>query len=145
VGRELKAAVAQLAKIKKEQKIATAVVTAIETAKGYSLQMLGQGKKGGGTQQHQKARFEVLDRVLQVAQLSPEQTGLWTFFKSAWDDAMSELHQANWGQYFAEMVQQLLNDLLAGTSNALSVFMQNETKRVLSAVPALILPPASRL
>jgi hypothetical protein len=144
VGRELKDAIAQLAKIKKEQKVAAAVVMAMEAAKGYSLPMLGQGKKGGGTQQHQKARFEVLDRLRQVAELSPEQTGQWTFFKTSWDDEMAAQHQANWGQYFAEMVQQLLNDLLAETSNALSVFMENESRRILSTVPALLVPPASR-
>ena len=98
MGRELKDAVAQLAKITKEQKVVAAVVTAMEAAKGYSLPMLGQGKKGGGTQQHQKARFEVLDRLRQVAEVSPEQTGQWTFFKTSWVHEMADLHQANWGQ-----------------------------------------------
>jgi hypothetical protein len=140
----LKEAMAKLQKARKEQRAAEAVVTAMEAARGYSLTMLGQGKKKGGLQQHQKARFEVLDRVRQVAELSPEQTGQWNYFKHTWDEEMAEAHGANLGQLFAEIVQQVLNDVLEGKRNALSVFMENESKRVLSTIPGLLIPPASR-
>jgi hypothetical protein len=41
---------------------------------------------------------------------------------------------------FAEMVQNILHALLAGHSDALSVFVENEKARVLSNVPALVIP-----
>ena len=41
---------------------------------------------------------------------------------------------------FSEMMQQIVNDLTAGTTNALSVFMHRETLRVLGEVPALMVP-----
>ena len=140
---ELKEDQAKLKKARKEQQQAEAVVTAMVAAKGFSMSMLGHGRKKGGTQQHQKNRFEVFDRVRQVAELSPEQTGHWNYFKTTWDEEMAEAHGEDWGQLFAEMMQQLLNDLLEGKTDALSVFMENEKKRVLGETPALFLPPAS--
>ena len=140
---ELKEAQAKLKKARKEQQQAEAVVTAMVAAEGFSMSMLGHGRKKGGTQQHQKNRFEVFDRVRQVAELSPEQTGHWNYFKTTWDEEMAEAHGEDWGQLFAEMMQQLLNDLLEGKTDALSVFMENEKKRVLGETPALFLPPAS--
>ena len=56
---------------------------------------------------------------------------------------MAEAHGEDRGQLFAEIVHQLLNDLLEGKTDALSVFMENEKKRVLGETPALFLPPAS--
>ena len=126
----LQEAQTKLKKARTEQEQAEAVVTAMLAAKGFSVSMLGQGRKKGGTQQHQKNRFEVLDRVRQVAELSPEQTGHWKYFKTTWDEEMAEAHGEDWGQLFAEIVQQLLNDLLDGKTNALSVFMEDEKKRV---------------
>ena len=55
---------------------------------------------------------------------------------------MAEAHGEDWAELFAEMVQQVVNDLGEGLSNALSVFMHNETKRVLANTPALIVPGA---
>ena len=40
---------------------------------------------------------------------------------------------------FAEIVQSLLKDLLAGKTDALSLFMENEKTRVLSNVLALVI------
>ena len=102
--------------------------------------MLGNGKKKGGTQQNQKNRYEVLERVRAVAELSPEQTNHWHCFKIAWDEAMAVFHGDKWGEYFAQMMKTVLDDLLAGKTNALSVFVENETKRILSTVPALVIP-----
>ena len=98
VDRELKEAVGKLQRINKKQRTAEAAATAILTAKSYTAAMLGQGKKNGGAQQYQKARFEVLDRVRKVGELSPEQTGQWTYFKQCWDERMAETNGENWGQ-----------------------------------------------
>ena len=38
------------------------------------------------------------------------------------------------------MVQKVLQDLLAGLTDALSVFVETEKARVLSDVPALVIP-----
>ena len=42
--------------------------------------------------------------------------------------------------FFAEMMQRFLEDLLAGQTDALSVFVENEKARVLGDVPALVVP-----
>ena len=140
VENELKEAKASLQRARKEQRDAEAVVTAMEEVKWYSLEMLGKGKKRGGTQQNQKARLEVLQRLRKAAELSPEQTSQWEYFKTTWDREMAEAHEEDWAELFAELVQQVLNDLAEGRSNALSVFMHNETKRVLADTPALLVP-----
>ena len=116
------------------------MVMAAQEVRAYSLEMLGKGKKKGGLQQHQKARLEVLQRLRKAAELSPEQTSQWEFFKTTWDREMAEAHGEDWAELFAQMVQQVLNDLSEGRGNALSVFMHNETKRVLADTPALLVP-----
>ena len=113
-----------------------AVVTVMEEVKVYSLEVLGKGKKRGGTHQNQKARLEVLQRLRRAAELSPQQTSQWEYFKTNWDREMAEAHGEDWAELFAELVQQVLNDLGEGRSNALSVFMHNETRRVLAETPA---------
>ena len=140
VENEFKEAKASLQRARKEQRDAEAVVTAMEEVKVYSLEMLGKGKKRGGTQQNQKARLEVLQRLRKAAELSPEQTSQWEYFKTTWDREMAEAHGEGWAELFAEMIQKVLNDLTEGRSNALSVFMHNETKRVLADTPALVVP-----
>ena len=143
VKHELKDALAKLQTARKEQRSAEAVVTAMEAVKAYSIEMLGKGKKNAGNQQHRKARLEVLERLRRSAELSAAQTSAWVFFKTTWDREMATAHGAHWAELFAEMVQQVLNDLSEGKSNALSVFMHNETRRVLSDTPALLVPGAS--
>ena len=140
VNHELKEATAKLCRAPKAQREAEAVVTAMEAAKAYSLEMLGKGNKNGGNQQHQKARLEVLQRVRRAAELSPEQTSQWQFFKITWDREMAAAHGENWAELFAQLVQQVVNDLTEGRRNALSVSMHNETKRVLADTPALLVP-----
>ena len=53
---------------------------------------------------------------------------------------MAEAHGEDWAELFAELVQQVLNDLTEGRRNALSVFMHNETTRVLADTLALLVP-----
>ena len=116
----------------KEQRGAEAVVTAMEEVKVHPLGMMGKGKNKGCCQQHQKSRLVVLQRVRRAAELSPEQTGKWEYFTMCWDREMAEAHGDDWAERFAELVQHVLNDLGEGRSNELSVFMHNETKRVLA-------------
>ena len=144
VEHEQEEAKAKLRWARKEQRDAEAVVTAMEEVEVYSLEMLGKGKKKGGFQQHQKARLEVLQRLRRAAELSPEQTSQWEYFKTTWDREMAETHGEDWAELFAQLVQQVLNDLSEGRSNALSVFMHNETRRVLAEIPALLIPGACR-
>ena len=140
VEHELKEAKAKLQRARKEQRDAEAVVTAMEEVKVYSLDMLGKGKKKAGSQQHQKARLEVLQRVRRAAVLAPEQTSQWEYFTTTWDREMAEAHGEEWAELFAQLLQKVLNDLADGQHNALSVFMHNETSRVLADTPALLVP-----
>ena len=55
---------------------------------------------------------------------------------------MAEFHGIKCGQLFAEIVKDLLDDISAGKTDALSLFMEAERQRVLGAVPALIIPAA---
>ena len=142
VEHELKESKAQLQRARNEHCEAEAMVMAAQEVRAYSLEMLGKGKKSGGLQQHQKARLDVLQRLRRVSELTPEQTSQWEFFTTTWDRQMAECHGDQWAELFAQMTQQVLNDLADGRSNALSVFMHNETKRVLADTPALIVPGA---
>ena len=109
-------------------------------SRAYTLVMLGDTHKKGGTKEHAKNRSKVLDQVREVGELSAEQTFHWSFFKVAWDASMLAFHKDKWAGFFAEMMQNILHALLAGQTDALSVFVENEKARVLSNVPALVIP-----
>ncbi len=64
-------------------------------------------------------------------------------FKNTWDQEMAEAHGENWVELFAQLVQQVFNDVVEGGSNALSVFMHSESHRVLLDTPALLVLGAS--
>ena len=53
---------------------------------------------------------------------------------------MMAFHKEQWAGVFAQVVQKMLTDLLEGQIDALSVFVENEKARVLSNVPALVIP-----
>ena len=53
---------------------------------------------------------------------------------------MCEVHGADWGGTFAGWMQQLLDDLANGISNAFSVFMHDETARNFSELRMLVVP-----
>ena len=84
--------------------------------------------------------MDVLDRIRRAAELSARQTGAWDFFKTSWDREMANMHREQWAELFAQFTQNIINDLMHGTSNALSVFMDNETRRVLADIPILQAP-----
>ena len=134
----MKEATDRLKQVRKAQREAEAAVAAMEQVRVYSLDQLGKGKRNCGTVSHQKARFQVLQSLRRAAELSPEQTSHWEFFKTQWDRKMAATRGEDWAQFFAEMIQNVVNDLQEGGRNALSVFMTNETRRVLGDVPALV-------
>ena len=134
---EMKENEAKLAKAKKQLKDAQSVAESFEAIKSFSPEMLGDGKKGGGTAQHRKARMEVLDRLGTHGTVSAQQRNDWQWFKEEWDKEMSAQKGETWGATFAEAVQSVMLDLRSGKSSAVSEFMYTETKRVLSHVPVL--------
>ena len=143
--RELaKKALADVDRVLKQRKQAMKqkdkVMTALAATRAYTMESLGANHRNGGSKQHVKNRHRVLDQVLEVGELSARQTEHWSFFKSAWDTAMAAVHKENWATYFAEMVHRVLQELLAGKTDALSVFVENEKTRVLGHVPALVVP-----
>ena len=140
--RELEQSVAKLKQTRKDNKAAEAVVTARQQMKAYSLQMLGAGRKGAGTKQHHDARMEVMGRLRRAAELSPSQTADWEYFKTTWDHEMAAAMGEDWAETFAQNMQQVIIDLAAGKTNALSEFMHRETQRVLVTASALIVPGA---
>ena len=140
IAHELEAEKARLRKTKQEHKKALAVVTAKGAIRTYDPVSLGKGKKKGGGEQYRKERFGVLERVRLLAELSPEQRNDWDYFKGAWDRHMAEAHGEDWADIFCEHIQHVLNELGAGKANALSVFMHQETVRVLCPTPALQVP-----
>ena len=107
-----------------------AVVAAITSNKAFSVEMLGQGRAKGGNKEHRLNRYEVLERVRRVGNLTEDQKGQWDFFKTQWDDTHAAANGANWGQIFAENIQDVLLKMLHGESDAFSVFVKKETDRL---------------
>ena len=130
----------KLKKRKQDVKHQDKVLAAMVRSRAYTMEMLGAAHKKGGTIAHAKNRSKVLDQVREVGELSAEQTFHWAFFKEAWDTSMATFHKDKWAGVFAEMVQKVLQDLLSGQTDALSVFVETEKARVLSNVPALVIP-----
>ena len=108
--------------------------------KSFTIQSLGYGKQNGGTKENRANRFHVMDRVRSVAYLTPPQATCWQSFKELWDAKRAEVSGQEWGQVFAQEIQNIQNDLLNGHTEALSKFMENEKKRILSNEPVLITP-----
>ena len=109
--------------------------------KTFSPEMLGNGHAKGAGAAGRKRRHEVLDRMAHTgAGLSAGQKNDWVWFKDSWDEAMLSEHKAEWGSVFAEYIQSVLVELDKGTTNAFSLFVHGETKRVLGMAPALQVP-----
>ena len=140
--RELAEVTAQVKKARQLNREAAAAVAARENVKVYTLEMFGKGKKNAGGQQAHKVQMEAMERVRRVGTLSLQQTADWETFKKEWDKEMAESCPEDWPTMFAEIVQGVLNDLIHGKQDALSVFMYRETRRVLGETPALMIPGA---
>ena len=139
--RQYKVTLEDLKKARKRLRANEALGEARKFAKSFSAAALGQGKKKGGGNQCAKARAEVLDRLLEVGSLSHEQMNDWDYFKTEWDSLMVDAHGDKWGEVFGEIIQNVMNELEGGNHNALSLFVYNETTRVLKpSVKALKVP-----
>ena len=101
---------------------------------------MGKGQKNAGGTASRKVRQEALSRVRLVAMLSPEQRNDWSYFATTWDKKMVEAHGEEWAALFAEILQNVVNELEAGNGNALSDFMRKESVRVLGGVDVIRLP-----
>ena len=71
VKRVLKAAELKLAEIKRKQKEHQRILAVMTEQRCYSVVSLGDGRSCGGTKNHQKHRFEILDRIKSVSYLPP--------------------------------------------------------------------------
>ena len=131
---------ANFRKLSAELKRIEAVVTALASSKAYSVEMLGQNKARGGTNEHRKNRYDVLERVRRVGNLTEAQNGQWELFKTRWDALKAEEEGENWGRRFAENMQGVLDRLLNGEETAFSQFVKQETDRVLITTGALVAP-----
>ena len=121
-----KAALAALAKAKRAHEDVERKQAQTAAFKTFSLDMLGGNSSNAGGAAARKNRFQVLDRV--GTHLSPAQRNDFEWWKRAWDDAMVEQHKGKWAEIFAGWMQEIINK---PESNAFSVFMHNETNRVL--------------
>ena len=99
---------------------------------------LGDGLEDPGGAKGRSNRFEVLDRLARInVGLLAGQKNDWTWFKSSWDQAMKDERGEGWPMIFSGWVQGVLDD---ERSNAFSVFVHDETKRVFHNTAALSLP-----
>ena len=134
VERELQQSRAKLRQARRDLREATDAAEASEALKSFSLEAMGKGQKNAGGAAFRKVRQEALSRVRSVARLSPEQRNDWHHFATNWDKKMVEEHGEAWPTMFAEILQNLVNELEAGNGNALSDFMRKESVRVLGGV-----------
>ena len=106
--------------------------------KNFTVEHLGKGEKNAGGAKGRNNRWEVLDRLSRAkAGLSAGQRNDWQWFKEAWDKAMVAKHGADWPELFATWIQEVLSDQ---RSNAFSIFVHNETRRVFHGAAALQVP-----
>ena len=132
------AAVAELRKSRRLTQEMESARSASHAIKTFTLDALGADSANAGGAKARKNRFEVLDRLARLkAGLSPGQKNDWQWFKNAWDEAMIAEHEQKWAALFSAWVQSVLND---ERSNAFSLFVYNETRRVLSGTSALHVP-----
>ena len=106
--------------------------------KTFTVDVLGAGSQNAGGATANKNRFDVLDRLSRLKSgLSAGQRNDWAWFKDAWDDKMVAEHRDTWADVFSGWMRSVLND---DHSNAFSVFVYNETRRVLGSSAALQVP-----
>ena len=108
----------------------------------FSLEDLGKGAKTKRcVEAAKKRRWQVLDRLARLGQgLSPAQRNEFGWFKDAWDSRMLEEHEEIWPETFMGWVQRILGGNGNGKSNAVAVFVHNETRRCFDGVLALRVP-----
>ena len=115
-----------------------AVVAALTSRKVFDPEMLGQGRSQGGLREHRQNRFDVLERVRRIGNLTADQTLQWEFFKTQWDYDQAAEHGVDWGGIFAQSIQGILHKFLDGEDDAFSKFVKKETDRVLGDPDGLV-------
>ena len=94
----------------------------------------------GGTHQHKRNRLQALNKLRHESQLTPHQLRRWEAFATTWDTRMAEEHNANWGKMFVEILHDLwIRTAQNGDTYALSVHMEQETRRVFHVERALVM------
>ena len=107
-------------------------------SKTFTLDELGADSINAGGAKAKKIRMEVLERLRHMkAGLSADQRNDWSWFKEFWDQEMVIRHGQAWAKTFSGKVQKVLDD---ERSNAFSVFVYNETRRVFQGMEALPVP-----
>ena len=102
--------------------------------------VLGQGNPNSGTKENKKHRFLVLDRLRDVAWLTPLQKEFWHIFKEKWDEWGKNALGQDWGVFFLRQVECIQKRLLDGDVEALSKWMEYERVRVLDDCRILQIP-----
>ena len=104
----------------------------------FTLHALGGDSENAGGAKARKNRMEVLEHLSRMkAGLSASQRNEWSWFKKAWDQAGHAQHGAAWPKTFSGWVQKVLDD---ERSNAFSMFMYNESRKVFRGMEALPVP-----
>ena len=99
-----------------------------------------QGQPHGGTEENQKLRFAVLERLRAVAWLTPLQNEFWHIFKEKWDEWGKNALGQDWWLIFVREVECIQKRLLDGDVEAASKWMEYERVRVLDDCPILQIP-----
>jgi hypothetical protein len=132
------AAVAELNKTRRLIKEMESTRASVHAIKTFTLDALGAGSPNAGGPKARNRRWEVLERLARMkAGLSAGQRNDMPWFKEAWDQAMVTQHGTEWAALFSAWVQNVLDD---ERSNAFSVFVYNETRRVFQGTSALHVP-----
>lgn len=118
-----------------------AIISESHTAlKNFTLEELGADhkKKNAGGAAGRKARHALLERLGKYGSgLSAEQRNDWAWFKTKWDQVHLEVHGEEWPAKFASYVQCVMDDIAAGTVDAMSRFVHSETCRCFPSAPAV--------
>ena len=132
------AAVAELRKTRRIIKEMEGIRASTHAIKTFTLDALGANKANAGGPKARNNRMDVLERLRRMkAGLSAGQTNDWSWFKEAWDQEMVTQYGPAWAKTFSGWVQKVLDD---ERSNAFSVFVYNETRRVFEGTSALHVP-----
>ena len=111
--------------------------------RNFPLRSLGLDQKNCGGAQGKKQRHEVLNRVASLGSgLSTAQKNDWTWFKDAWDAQGVKDFGNDWPWAFSSWIQEVLNLMEKGQTNAMSTFVHDETQRCFSEEPTLGVPGA---
>ena len=103
----------------------------------YTPEILGYNAANPKLKTYRDKRHSVLDKLSRLGQgLHPAQRADFAWFKEAWDSTMLEYHGDQWGHVFAMHVQNILDEITNGVTNAFSVMVNAETRRMIAA-PAL--------